>query len=70
MNTNKQPDALLLNVKEVAVVLGCSARTVYRLSDAGKMPRLIKLGVLVKWRRSEIEKWIEQGCPNADTHRE
>lgn len=61
--------ANLLDVGAVAEMLGCSTRHIYRLSDAGKMPRPVKLGALVRWRRSTgdfrtgIEEWIVAGCP-------
>ena len=55
--------ALMLDVRGVAALLSCSARHVYRLADAGRMPRPVKLGHLVRWRRAEIIAWIEQGCP-------
>lgn len=54
--------AKLLNVQAVAALLDCSARHVYRLSDAGRMPAPVKLGALVRWNRSAIELWIDQGC--------
>lgn len=57
------PNVQLLDVQTVAEMLGCSARHVYRLSDAGKMPAPIKLGALVRWNRTAVESWIEQGCP-------
>ena len=57
--------AELFDVKCVALLLGgCSTRHVYRLADARKMPRPIKLGSLVRWRRVEIESWIASGCPH------
>ena len=56
----------LLTVRQVAAMLGCSARHVYRLSDRGAMPRPTKLGdVLVRWNRSDIEQWIAAGCEPA-----
>lgn len=55
---------VLLTVKEVAEMLGLSERTVYRLADAGNMPRPVKLGAAVRWRRNELERWIDDGCPN------
>lgn len=61
-----RPDvsAELLDVKNVALLLGrCSTRHVYRLTDAGRMPRPIKLGSLVRWRRAELADWIASGCP-------
>ncbi|HEY2841804.1 MAG TPA: helix-turn-helix domain-containing protein [Pirellulales bacterium] len=53
----------LLDVGEVSRLLGCSARHVYRLSDAGRMPAPVKLGALVRWNRAAVESWIDQGCP-------
>ena len=56
-------DAVLLDVKGVAAMLGCSTRHVYRMSDAGRMPRPLKIGQLVRWRRTEVLDWIAGGCP-------
>lgn len=59
-----KPAAELLDVKAVAALLGgCSIRHCYRLADAGRMPRPIKLGVLIRWRRAEVLAWIANGCP-------
>jgi len=55
--------AKLLDVNAVAEILSCSPRHVYRLSDAGKMPRPVKLGALVRWPLAQIEEWIAQSCP-------
>jgi len=56
-------NAELLGVRAVATLLGgCSTRHVHRLADAGRMPRSIKLGTLVRWRRAEVMSWIEGGC--------
>ena len=57
-------DAAMLNVQAVADLLSCSTRHVYRLSDAGRMPRPAKLGALVRWSRIAIEEWIADGCPS------
>jgi excisionase family DNA binding protein len=54
---------LLLDVRAVAALLDCSARHVYRLADAGRMPPPVRVGALVRWRRGEIEDWIAAGCP-------
>ena len=55
-------DVQLLDVRGVATLLGCSVRHVYRLADSGRMPRPMKLGQLVRWRRSELQVWIDAGC--------
>lgn len=56
--------AALLSVVRVATLLGCSIRTIYRLSDSGRMPRPVALGRLRRWDRNLIERWISSGCPD------
>ena len=58
----KSPPSLL-DVHEVAHLLGCSDRHIYRLADAGRIPSPVKLGALVRWNRSVIELWLADGCP-------
>lgn len=55
-------ESALLDVDQVAALCRCSARTVYRLADSGRMPRPLKLGALVRWRREEVLNWIAGGC--------
>ncbi|MBC8255049.1 MAG: helix-turn-helix domain-containing protein [Ardenticatenia bacterium] len=55
----------MLRVDQVARMLCCSPRTIYRLTDAGKMPKPVRLGALVRWPRETIETWITLGCPQA-----
>ena len=54
----------MLAVDDVAGLLACSARHVYRLADLGRMPRPVKLGALVRWSRAAVLAWVEQGCPS------
>ena len=56
--------SLLINVHDVAALLKCSARHIWRLADAGKMPRPYKIGALRRWDRAVIKDWISEGCPN------
>ena len=56
---------IMLTVHDVAQMLNCSARTVYRLTDSGRMPRPVELNSLVRWPRETIETWITLGCPQA-----
>jgi prophage regulatory protein len=66
MNALKEPYSAatrLMNVGEVAKQLKVSGRTVYRLADAGLMPRPVRLGGAVRWDRVEIDRWIDSGCP-------
>ncbi len=55
--------AELLDVGAVATLLDCSRRHVYRLADAGRIPRPVKLGQLVRWRRAALLEWLDAGCP-------
>ncbi len=57
----------LIDVGAVAQLCCCSTRTVYRLADAGRLPRPVKLGALVRWRRAEIDEWLAAGCPPVRT---
>lgn len=57
-------DVVLLDVSEVAKMLACSARHVRRTTDRGAMPCPVRIGSLVRWRRTDIERWIADGCPN------
>ncbi len=59
-----QAEPALLTVNQVAKLLSCSSRHVYRLADRSAIPQPVRLGALVRWRRDEIEQWITAGCPN------
>jgi excisionase family DNA binding protein len=52
-----------LEVGELAEMLGCSCRTVYRRADAGLIPPGVKLGGHRRWNRAQIHQWISAGCP-------
>jgi len=53
----------LLDKGGVAELLGTCKRTIIRYRDQGILPPAVKLGPrLVRWRRSDIEAWVEGGC--------
>jgi excisionase family DNA binding protein len=54
----------LLDVRAVAALLNCSSRHIYRLADVGRMPAPVRLGNLVRWRRSDLDGWLAAGCPS------
>lgn len=62
--TAREQSGRLLTVRDVAGLLHCSPRTVYRLADSGRMPGPVRLGALVRWPGAVIEQWIAEGCPN------
>lgn len=59
---NAPAESALLDVEQVATLLRCSTRHIYRLCDRGQMPRPLKLGSLVRWNRAAIDGWIAGGC--------
>lgn len=61
--TNAPGLATLLTICQVAAILNCSPRTVYRLVDAGRVPPPHRLGSLLRWNPAAIEAWIAEGCP-------
>ena len=58
---------LAVSAKELAGMLGISLRQVWRLNSTGKLPKPIRLGGSVKWRRDEIVAWLGQNCPDRQT---
>ncbi len=56
-------ESALMDVKQVASLLGCSQRHIYRLCNAKQMPQPIHLRSLVRWNRPQLEEWIANGCP-------
>ena len=54
-------NATLLDVSAVAFLLDRCKRHVHRLPDTGKMSRPLELGALVRWKRSELDCWQDEG---------
>ena len=62
METIKQ--ITLLDAKSIGKLLSLSKRQIFRLKSAGKLPSCLKIGGAVRWRKSDIDLWIELGCPD------
>lgn len=58
----------LLRVGEVAALLKCSIRQVYRLSASGGIPQPIHIGGMVRWRPEALQTWLEAHCPPGESH--
>ncbi len=63
-NVNQTQQPLAIRAKELAALLGVSLRQVWRLSSSGKLPKPVRLGGSVRWRRNEIIAFLEAGCPD------
>ncbi len=58
-NEREKEPALLLTVGEVAELLNCSTRLVWRLASEGQLPR-VRLGPrCVRFRRRDVEALID-----------
>lgn len=56
----------ILTLEEAAAFLKAGKRTLYRFAQRGQIPAF-KLGATWRFRRSEIERWIDQNsnqCPS------
>ncbi len=62
--TKVLPDDRLLDVYEAAAMLGLkSPRTLYKWAYSGRIPS-VKIGRLLRFRRSDLERLIADGeCP-------
>ncbi|WP_220719132.1 MULTISPECIES: helix-turn-helix transcriptional regulator [Agarivorans] len=57
---NNSPSGTLLNKSQVAAKTGLSASTIYRLCQAGKFPKPVRLSERrVAWKKEDVEKWFE-----------
>ncbi len=61
--------SLLITVDELGDVLGISVRSVWRLLSAHRIPEPIRLAGSVRWRRSEVQAWVDAGCPELDNRK-
>ncbi len=57
------PSPVLLDINDISAKLRLSVRTIWRLRDKGGMPQSLTLGKSVRWKATEIDAWVEAGCP-------
>ena len=62
---NEQKTEKLLTAQAIAEKLSLSKRAVFRMRSAGLICAPLKCGQgAIRWRQSDIEKWIALGCPS------
>lgn len=59
--------APLLTVRDLAQRLRMSERQLRRHMAAGKTPRPIRVGRLIRFRPDDVRAWIDLGCPDRAT---
>jgi prophage regulatory protein len=58
---------LAVDAKRLAKMLCVGLRTVRTWDSAGRLPSPIRIGGAVRWRVSEIRRWLAAGCPDRAT---
>jgi len=59
--------AKLLTANAVGEMLSLSKRQIFRLKSSGRIPAPVKIGGSVRWKHTDIERWISLGCPDGKT---
>lgn len=59
----------LLTTVETAEMLGISKSSLYSLRYVGDAPPAIKVGSRLRWRRSDVEKWMDENLEERPTPR-
>ena len=54
---------LLLSASELSSMLGVAKCTIWTWHSGGKIPRPVKIGRTTRWKRREIEDWLEADAP-------
>lgn len=57
--------SLLCDVS-LAKRLEISRRKVWSMNATGALPAPVRMGRSVRWRESDISRWLELGCPNRE----
>jgi excisionase family DNA binding protein len=52
-------------VGQVAGLLQCSQRHVWRMADLNAIPGKLRVGRLVRFNRAAVDAWIAAGCPKS-----
>jgi excisionase family DNA binding protein len=58
--------AELLTTREAARLCGLGERTFWRHTHSGVAPAPVRIGGSARYRRADLLRWIEAGCPRCD----
>ncbi|QQS08988.1 MAG: helix-turn-helix domain-containing protein [Phycisphaerales bacterium] len=57
----RKTDVAVINVREVAELLGVNARTIWRMAQRGELPAPIRLGDrVVRWRLCDLREHLDR----------
>lgn len=54
----------LLTIPQAAGITCISPRTLWKLLAADRAPEIVRIGRSVRLRASDVDLWIELGCPS------
>jgi predicted DNA-binding transcriptional regulator AlpA len=57
----------LLTAKALGEMLSLSKRQIFRLNSCHKIPPPLRISGAVRWRQSDIAKWLKAGAPDRKT---
>jgi excisionase family DNA binding protein len=57
-----RPTAVVYDTKDVAVMVKVSERQVRRWADARRIPGMIRIGRVLRFRADDVDAWIARGC--------
>jgi len=62
-NTQTEQTCQLLTAQAVGAMLSLSKRQIFRMRSASLIVAPLKVGQgAVRWRQSDVERWISMGC--------
>ncbi|MCH8852694.1 MAG: hypothetical protein IID41_08590 [Planctomycetes bacterium] len=50
----------------MAARLRLSTRQIWKLKASGRIPDAVRVARSVRWRTSDIDDWIQLGCPSRE----
>ena len=57
-------EQILLDAEQIAAMLGINKSFLYSLKSVGRLPPAIRLSRrAVRWRKADVLRWINNGCP-------
>ena len=62
------PDSEMFTPADLAVFLRLSPRKIRSMRATGELPRPIQFGRAVRWRRRDVEAWLDRLAAVAQRH--
>lgn len=63
LERDSAPPSAFIDAAELARQLGVNVRTLRRMRHEGAIPEPVRVGRLVRWRRAEVERFLQGRKP-------